>query len=121
MQVLGLHSAGHDTGICLWRDGRLVFAMETERLSRKRHDHGVEVALEAARAHPEFCSDDIDLIALSTPFGQPLVQVRDADRAVTAIKRHALHYESSCGLLGRETPCVVVAHEASHDFTVHVI
>jgi carbamoyltransferase len=114
MQILGLHSAGHDTGVCLWRDGRLVFAMETERLSRKRHDHDVEVALRAARAHPEFRSEDIDLVALSTPFRQALVQVHDAESAVAAIKGRALHYESTCELLGRETPCVVVAHEASH-------
>ena len=45
MKVLSLHSAGHDTGVAYFEDGRLVFAVETERLTRVKHDHRCDVAL----------------------------------------------------------------------------
>ena len=31
---------GHNSGVCLLRDGELVFAIEEERLSRKKYDGG---------------------------------------------------------------------------------
>lgn len=114
MQIVGIHSAGHDTGVCLWRDGSLVYSIETERLTRRRHDHAVAAALEALRSVPGFDPAAIDLVAVSTVFRQSLVRVAEPEAAREAVRRGELHYNTTCDLFGITLPCVVVAHEASH-------
>jgi len=114
MQIVGIHSAGHDTGISLWEDGELLFSVETERLTRRRHDHAAEAAVAALRAFPGFDVARVGLVAVSTGYRQALVQVEDSDRIRAAIAERTLHVETRCGLFGRSIPCVVVAHEASH-------
>ncbi len=51
--VLGLSAFYHDAAACLLRDGEIVLAIEEERLSRVKHDHGypalaIAACLEAA-------------------------------------------------------------------------
>jgi carbamoyltransferase len=114
VQVVGIHSAGHDTGVSLWEDGRLLYSVETERLTRRRHDHAAEVAVEALRSVAEFDPQRVGMIAVSTGYRQALVQIENSDHVRSAIAGKALHVETRCNLLGRPVPCVVVAHEASH-------
>jgi len=38
MNILGFNAFGHDSAATLLRDGKVVFAVEEERLSRKKHD-----------------------------------------------------------------------------------
>ncbi len=113
-QIIGIHSAGHDTGVCLWEDGRLLFSMETERLTRNRHESYVAAALEALRARPEFDPDAVELVALSTPVRESDINVSDYDAIMTRILNRELHVASRCRLYDRDYPCVVVAHEAAH-------
>lgn len=70
MLTLGLHSLGHDTGVCLWDDGELVFTMETERLTRVRYETRVDAALKAVRAHPSFDLNRIGRIASKQSLSQ---------------------------------------------------
>lgn len=114
VQIVGIHSAGHDTGISLWENGALLYSIETERLTRRRHDHAVEAALENLAAHPAFKPDRVGLVAVSTGFRQALVKIEDADRIRHSISQGVLHVETQCALFGRSIDCVVVAHEASH-------
>ncbi len=114
MQIVGIHSAGHDTGVCLWKDRRLVFAVESERLTRRRHESNVGSALAALEACPEFAPEEVEFVALSTPFRQSELRVKHHREACEAIGARALHFETSCELFGRSLPAVVVAHEASH-------
>ena len=37
--ILGI-SRGHNSGACLLKDGEIVFAIEEERLSRRKYDGG---------------------------------------------------------------------------------
>lgn len=37
--IIGVHS-GHDASACLLRDNKIAFAIEKERLTRKKHDFG---------------------------------------------------------------------------------
>ena len=37
--VLGI-SRGHNAGACLLKNGKIIFAIEEERLSRKKYDGG---------------------------------------------------------------------------------
>jgi len=112
--VLGIHSAGHDTGICLWEDGVLRFAMETERVTRRRHDHDVAAILPLLDRIPGFDPAGIDLVAASTVFRHSLMGIPDHRDVERRIADRDLHVETTCTLLGRTVPCVVVAHEASH-------
>ncbi|MBL9005117.1 MAG: hypothetical protein JNJ46_12770 [Myxococcales bacterium] len=114
MNILALHTMGHDTAACLFRDETLVFAIETERLTRVKHDHQVIHALEHLMAQCALRPEDVDLIALSTNVRGSIARVRDLDAIQSRIEAGALHVEGICELLGQPIPCLVVAHEASH-------
>lgn len=115
MQVVGIHSLGHDTGLCLWEDGELIYSIETERLTRRRHETDVDAAIEALKRHPRFDLAQLKCIASSTYFRQNLLNIPDpkaVNIALTVDKRP--HLETNCSFLGKKLPCIIVAHEASH-------
>ncbi|MHC3454961.1 carbamoyltransferase C-terminal domain-containing protein [Streptomyces prasinus] len=114
MKVLSLHSAGHDTGVAYFEDGRLVFAVETERLTRVKHDHRSDVALRHVLEQECVDTDGIDLVAVSTPVRSGLLRIPDMDRALERTAAGALHHRTVCEMLGRRVECVVVTHELSH-------
>lgn len=114
MKVLSLHSAGHDTGVGYFEDGRLVFAVETERLTRVKHDHRSDLALEHVLSQECVDTDGIDLVAVSTPVRSALLRIPDLDHAMERINAGAPHHRTTCDLLGRTVDCVVVTHEVSH-------
>ena len=39
-QWIAAIARGHNSGVCLLKDGELVFSIEEERLSRKKYDGG---------------------------------------------------------------------------------
>ena len=39
-QWIAAIARGHNSGVCLLKDGQLVFSIEEERLSRKKYDGG---------------------------------------------------------------------------------
>ncbi len=114
MKVLSLHTLGHDTGLSYWEAGRLVFSIETERLTRRKHDPRGEIALEYFATHFPAALAEIDLVALSTEIRETFVAVDDVEGCHRTIAAGATHATSSCELLGRRYPCLVVLHEASH-------
>jgi len=115
MRILGLHTAGHDTGVCLFEDGRLLFSIETERLTRQRFDHRVEFALQYFLEHyGDKASSTIDLIAISTNINSHVARVPDLDLAMKRISQGALCHETTSSVLGKPIRCLIVAHEASH-------
>ncbi|MER5358440.1 carbamoyltransferase C-terminal domain-containing protein [Streptomyces sp. NPDC002785] len=114
MKVLSLHSAGHDTGVGYFEDGRLVFAVETERLTRTKHDHRADIALRHVLSQDCVDAAGIDLVAVSTPVRSALMRIPDLDRAMERIGSGAQHHRTVCELLGRRVECVIVTHEVSH-------
>ncbi|MEU3183990.1 carbamoyltransferase C-terminal domain-containing protein [Streptomyces sp. NPDC006923] len=114
MQVLSLHSAGHDTGVGYFKDGRLAFAVETERLTRTKHDHRSDIALRHVLSQEDVDADGVELVAVSTPVRSGLLRIPDLDRAMERIAGGAPHHRTTCELLGRRVECVVVTHEVSH-------
>jgi carbamoyltransferase len=115
MQILGLHSLGHDTGACLWEGGQLIYAIEAERLTRRRHETAIAAAVQVIVAHPRFRPDQGMHIASSSHFSPDLLEVPDRDRAMTAlVQDHALHYDTTCRFQGMTLPCTIVSHEVSH-------
>ncbi|MBL9039418.1 MAG: carbamoyltransferase [Archangium sp.] len=64
MNILGFNAFGHDSAATLVRDGKIVFAVEEERLSRKKHDGRFPAkAIGAALAHGGLTLADLDHVA----------------------------------------------------------
>jgi carbamoyltransferase len=114
MNVLSMHSAGHDTGVSYFQEGRLVFSIESERLTRCKHDHRSEAALHHCLSHFADEGRGTDLIVTSTPVRNSILKIPDIDDAMGAIESGQLHYETTSHLFGKPIDCVVVLHEASH-------
>ena len=66
MNILGLWD-GHDAGAALLQGGRLVFAANEERFTRRKLEvRFPRQSIAACLAHAELAPDDIDLVAVST-------------------------------------------------------
>jgi carbamoyltransferase len=58
--ILGI-SRGHNAGVCLLKDGEIVFAIEEERLSRAKYDGGPYAAMIKVKEY----TDKVDAIVIS--------------------------------------------------------
>lgn len=57
--ILGV-SRGHNSGVCLLKDGEIVFSIEEERLSRKKYDGGPLAAITKVLEY----TDKVDYVAI---------------------------------------------------------
>ena len=114
MNVLSIHSAGHDTAASYFIDGRLIFSIETERLTRSKHDHRSEIALSHCLSRVQRGGYRTDLVVSSLPLRNTILKIPDAERAVRFLEEGRLHYETKSYIFGEPIDCVVVLHEASH-------
>src|SRR2546425_769255 len=111
MNILSIHSAGHDTGVSYFKDGRLIFTIETERLTRSRYDHRSEIALQYCLSRVGDEGIKTDLVVASTPLRNRILSIPDVEKALGAIGHGGrLHYETTCRVLGKPTECLVVLH-----------
>jgi len=61
--VLGINAYDHDVSACLLRDGEIAFAINKERLTRKKHDGGFyQKVVDYCLAAEGISFDDIDLV-----------------------------------------------------------
>lgn len=68
MIVLGLHY-GHDGSACIVKDGKLISAIASERVTRKKKDAGVtKEVIDYVLSSAEISIEDVDAIALSDYF-----------------------------------------------------
>jgi carbamoyltransferase len=58
--ILGI-SRGHNAGVCLLKDGKIVFAIEEERLSRAKYDGGPYAAMIKVKEY----TDKVDIIIVA--------------------------------------------------------
>ncbi len=66
MNVLGIWD-GHDSGAALLQEGRLQFAINEERLSRRKLEiRFPSRSIAACLAHAKLSPEDVDLVAVST-------------------------------------------------------
>ncbi|MFE7119382.1 carbamoyltransferase C-terminal domain-containing protein [Streptomyces sp. NPDC057654] len=114
MKVLSLHSMGHDTAAAWFEDGRLVHAVETERLTRWKHDHRVRLALRHLFAQDGVRAEEADLITVSSPVRDSVLRLADPGPACRAVRDGTPYHRTTSWLLGRPVDCVVVTHEVSH-------
>ena len=114
MALLSIHSMGHDTGVSIFENNKLICTIETERLTRVKHDHRSEISLEYILNYLKLKPKDIELVAVSTNIRNKILKIKNIETARKSIEKRNLHYETKCEMLGVEKPCIVVAHEASH-------
>lgn len=114
MRLLALHTLGHDTSVCVFNDGVLEFACESERASRTVHDPDVTHALQELWRVSGLAPSDIDHLAFTWPFLHALVRIEDALPMAQHMQAGRLHVASTSHLLDRPLPCTVVLHEAAH-------
>lgn len=113
-RVLGLHTAGHDAAACLFEDGRLIYSIETERLTRVKHDYRVVPAISDLKAQTGLSLSDIDYVAVGTFVHPDLLSIPDIQGVSQRIASGTLQVETTCSIDGYQKPCLVVAHEACH-------
>ena len=66
MIILGIHD-GHNSGVSLFKNGRLLSAISEEKISRKKNEYGFPVnSIKLALAHNNIKKNQIDAIAVST-------------------------------------------------------
>jgi len=64
MKILGISCFYHDSAACLVSDGRIVFAAQEERFTRKKHDSTFPLnAINACLNQAGIKARDLDLIA----------------------------------------------------------
>lgn len=114
MQVIGIHSLGHDTGVSLWENGRLLVSFESERWSRKRFCGDVRFAFKELEKSHHFRPNEVVLVAVSSYFNHQLLEINDHLSVMEKLLTGLNHIETQCTVLGKRYPCVIISHEAGH-------
>lgn len=122
MIILGLH-LGHDGSACIVKDGRLVSALSSERLSRQRKSHGITHELiDYVLRVADVAADQVDAIALSdyhSDYAHGAIEVRK--RGGSEIVPDTWNrvfgndvWEFDVTLRGKVVPGFNVGHHLSH-------
>lgn len=122
MRVLGLGGSHHDYGACVVADGRIVSAVEEERLTRKKVGFGLGprlqrcLAADYVLAEAGMTIDDIHLI-FANDFLNPVYSLRFKDR-VEWIGHHMSHAASTFYTSPFEQAAVLVMDGRGSEHTV---
>jgi carbamoyltransferase len=72
MNIVGISAYYHDSAACLVQDGKIIFAAQEERFTRKKHDDSFPTnALRAGLKHTGLDASDIDYVAF---YDKPLLK-----------------------------------------------
>jgi carbamoyltransferase len=64
MNILGISAFYHDSAVCLVQDGKIVFAAQEERFTRKKHDQSFPInAIKSCLQNTGLTGKDIDFVA----------------------------------------------------------
>lgn len=112
MIILGI-SSGHDSNICVLKDGQILIHVEKERITRKRYDGGsMEDLLPGLLAQVGISVEDVDLVATSIPVWNHIPRT---GRVIGGDYSTADGYgEGIIELCGRQIPAIQIAHHLGH-------
>jgi carbamoyltransferase len=129
MLILGISAFYHDSAVCLVEDGRILFAAQEERFSRKKHDQEFpERALAAAFRHTGKTAADLDYAVF---YEKPLLKfdrlfstyIQFAPRGLRSFlkavplwaKKRIFIKDTTLEKIGRkDLPILFTAHHDSH-------
>ncbi|ELQ9311459.1 carbamoyl transferase [Serratia marcescens] len=85
MYILGINSVYHESAVCLIKDGRVIFAIEEERLNRKKHGKSADIDN----------SDELPLASINAALSFEGIKLSDIDSigySIDPIGRHKSAY-----------------------------
>lgn len=123
--VLGA-GLSHDGSVCLLADGKIVLAIEKERVTRRKHDGGNDrVAMQYVLDHAGITLDDVALVVQNENFGMfcngnasydnEARLLTDTTRVVT-ISHHLAHAYSAMGASGFDQASVFVVDGCGNSY-----
>ena len=114
MRLLSIHNIGHDAGTAIFEDGKLLFAVEAERLTRRRFEHDVTSALDHALEETALTISDFDYVVVSAPVRQDILQIDNYEHCLAELRSGKFSVETQCTVREECKPCILVAHEVAH-------
>jgi carbamoyltransferase len=127
VRILSLYF-GHDSSICLLRDGVVETVVEKERMTRRKHDHG-PVEIDSILQKHGWSRDSIDLVVINpyvwTHNDEHLSRGFDITGPTFAEREDYLtpslrppitqrYSQHTIRIGGRSYPCIAVDHHLSH-------
>lgn len=112
--ILALHCLGHDTGISLIKNNRLIFSIESERMTRRKHENDISSVFDWFVNHSGYDINDVNYVVFSTPIKNSIAKIENYETLITSIGPENLLIESFTTITGRRIPCLIVAHELCH-------
>jgi carbamoyltransferase len=123
--VLGA-GLSHDGSVCLLADGKIILAIEKERITRRKHDGGNDrVAMQYVLDFAGITLDDVALVVQNENFGmfcngntaydKEARLLTDATRVVT-ISHHLAHAYSALGASGFDRASVFVVDGCGNSY-----
>ena len=112
LKILGIH-CGHDRSAALLIDGKIVCAIEEERLDRRKHSSGLETPLKAIR----YCLEsqglllkDIDHLAVTSTQSQSQIFGLDMfdSTKIQFVSHHLAHASSAYFTSGKSSSGILV-------------
>jgi carbamoyltransferase len=117
--VLGINAYDHDVSACLLRDGKISYAINKERITRKKHDRGfyqevVDYCLEAEG----ISFDDIDLVVRNCY----VLRVEDFERRSAYDRSHEREKEQIQAskhpfYLSKSDKVITTSHHLAHAYS----
>lgn len=122
MNILGLH-IGHNASACVVKDGKLVSAISTERISRKKkHELLKEETIRYALKEANLELEDIDAVTLSDysyDLARHIFTIKNPESDMNISSTHQTLFgnelvKTEGTLLGKNVNVYVVPHHTSH-------
>ncbi|QUI71598.1 carbamoyltransferase C-terminal domain-containing protein [Pseudoalteromonas sp. M8] len=114
MLIMGVHSIGHDSAVSFVENGKLIWSIETERLSRVKHDGKIQTTLDYLKEHKADLLQRVDVVSFSTHVSNKVAKIDDFETLNQGIDQHNFYFESKTLITGKSVKCFVVAHEMCH-------
>lgn len=120
MNILGLHY-GHDGAACIVKDGKLISAIASERITRNKKDTGVtKEVIDYVLSSANLSLEDIDAIALSdyfTDFNNGTLKLYKDGTQIDYTNNQIFNNDHLVvdGLMfGKTIPVYIIPHHMSH-------
>src|SRR5258708_17103181 len=119
--VLGINAYDHDVSACLLRDGEIAFAINKERITRKKYDSGFyQVAVDYCLTAEGISLDDVDLVVRNCyvlPVEDLEIRMVSQDVPEVMDEKERLQAETNPLFLSKSDKVVTVSHHLAHAYS----
>jgi len=119
--VLGINTYDHDVSACLLRDGAIAFAINKERITRRKHDTGFfQEVVDYCLAAEGISLDDVDRVVRNCyvlPVNELEVRMLSFDAEEVLEDRERVQAEKNPLYLSKSDKVVTVSHHLAHAYS----